>query len=94
MEQINTPQDYSSQAYARVKESIQNSFSTENEWNEGLYCVLNRVTDSKIIYSCFYLEDTVGSVYPLDYSYDNSEIYRSISDSGYGSEYQELYETG
>lgn len=94
VEQINTPQDYTSPAYERVKASIQDSFSTANGWNEGLYCVLNRVSENKIIYSCLYLEDTVGSVYPLDYDYEETEIYRSISDSGYGSEYKELYETG
>lgn len=94
VEQINTPQDYTSPAYARVRAAIDQVFGSSSEWNEGLYCVLNRVNENKIIYSCLYLEDTVGSVYPLDYDYEESDIYRSISDSGYGSEYKELYETG
>lgn len=94
VEQINTPRDYTSDAYARVKADIQANFNSISGWNEGLYCVLNRVTENKTIYSCLYLEDTVGSVYPLDYDYYESDVYRSISDSGYGSEYQELYETG
>lgn len=94
VEQINTPRDYTSDAYERVKESIQKNFNSISGWNEGLYCVLNRVTENKTIYSCLYLEDTVGAVYPLDYDYYESDVYRSISTSGYGSEYQELYETG
>ncbi|MFR5602237.1 MAG: MFS transporter, partial [Lachnospiraceae bacterium] len=81
VEAINTPLDYTGEAYGRVKDQIQASFSTTNGWNEGLYCVLNRVTDNHIIYSCLYLEDTIGSVYPLDYDYE-------------GLEYQELYESG
>lgn len=81
VEAINKPQDYTSEAYGRVKEDIRNSFSSSNGWNEGLYCTLNRVDPNKIIYSCLYLEDTIGAVYPLDYEY-------------YGLEYEELYETG
>lgn len=81
VEAINKPQDYASEAYDRVRAVIQNSFSSCNGWNEGLYCVLNRVDANKIIYSCLYLEDTIGAVYPLDYEY-------------YGLEYEELYETG
>lgn len=81
VETINTPQDYNSEEYRRVKEEIQKNFTTANGWNEGLYCVLNRVTDNHIIYSCFYLEDTIGSVYPLDYEYK-------------GQEYEKLYDTG
>ena len=81
VEAINKPQDYTSEAYGRVRADIQSSFSSSNGWNEGLYCVLNRVDPNKIIYSCLYLEDTIGAVYPLDYEY-------------YGLEYEELYETG
>ncbi len=94
VEQINTPRDYISRAYKKVRNSIEDSFSTSNGWNEGLYCVLNRVNENKLIYSCLYLEDTIGSVYPLDYNYEESEVYRAVSDSGFGSEYKELYETG
>ena len=94
IEQLNTPQDYNSKAYQRIREEIQHSFSTNNGWSEGLYCVLNRVKENKIIYSCFYLEDTIGTVYPLDYDYYDAPDYQAMYQTGYGSEYEELYETG
>lgn len=94
VQQINAPQDYDSQAYERVRTAILHTFHSSNGWNKGLYCVLNRVAENKIIYSCLYLEDTVGAVYPLDYDYEYSETYHKISNSEYDSEYKELYETG
>lgn len=80
LDRITKLEHFMNDDYKKISKQLHDAFNNNSdEWNKNLYCVLHKIKNG-VIYSCMYYEDTVGTIYPLDYPFEDTE-------------FQELYDT-
>lgn len=72
MKEIRTIEDYYSEEYNEIRDTIRDIFVTEDSSMNDLYCVVYRIQDGMITLA-YSIEDYVGSIYPYDWPYEGSD---------------------
>lgn len=65
LEAIQSPQDYGTPAYERLRASLERAVDRDYEWNRQLYCNVY-IYRAGILFSPIYLDQTTGAFYPLE----------------------------
>lgn len=65
IEQVNTPEDFMSESYNSLMESMEKILDRNYEFNQNIYCNILKFADNEA-FSVAYLDQSTGSYYPLD----------------------------
>lgn len=63
-DEIEDPTDYNSEAYAELRQSLEDIIDRETAYGDNIYLNLTRLKDDRA-YAMFYLDDSIGAYYPL-----------------------------
>ncbi|MDR1521380.1 MAG: MFS transporter [Streptococcaceae bacterium] len=71
LKEIDSPQDFTTKAYAKIRKQIVNVVEDGNKWNEPRYIELYKI-DKDIIYTFANTNNRSGSYYPWEWPYEGS----------------------
>lgn len=73
IKEINSPDDYDGEAYAIVRESMNNLFLSGSESTSDFYVQIYTIQQENIITVTYCLQEDTGAVYPYDWAFEGSD---------------------
>jgi predicted MFS family arabinose efflux permease len=77
---LNSPQDFGSDDYNSLINSLKRLSSSEHDWNSNLYCLVYKF-DEDNVYTVARLDESMGAFYTYGEQYDGSAV-QEVVDSG------------